>query len=443
MSKIKKAIKAVLRCIAKALHIYEPLGAAWGGYKYWKEASVKSALPARQDTKKVLAKSSSLYQSTIAGVTACLEKIAADAHRKPVYIFQYSYYTPDGATYISGGGERYATDLGRLIDAAGYQPVLIQCGQASDSEPWVRRQEKNIVVGIPCSPEAYPHVIENLVPVTFHIYSGFCDFGARLLEPNLIISHGITWDSPVCNANLRWISRILFSAQRLISVDTSTICFLRSAFSYDLAQHPVSMRYIPNYTDTTKYRPLPRPEDGKVKLVFPRRSAPERGFWLLADVLPKILDKYPQAEIEFIGFVHEKDMADALAKWESDYPGRVSHRLVKADDMPSVYQNADISLIPTLYSEGTSLSCIEAMACGNAVIATNIGGLPNLIINDYNGLLISPDSDELYTAICKLIDSPELRRQISRNALLISQYFSKTVWENRWKSILQEFLLPQ
>jgi glycosyltransferase involved in cell wall biosynthesis len=203
------------------------------------------------------------------------------------------------------------------------------------------------------------------------------------------------------------------------------------------------MRYIPNYTDTTKYRPLPRPEDGKVKLVFPRRSAPERGFWLLADVLPKILDKYPQAEIEFIGFVHEKDMADALAKWESDYPGRVSHRLVKADDMPSVYQNADISLIPTLYSEGTSLSCIEAMACGNAVIATNIGGLPNLIINDYNGLLISPDSDELYTAICKLIDSPELRRQISRNALLISQYFSKTVWENRWKSILQEFLLPQ
>ena len=53
------------------------------------------------------------------------------------------------------------------------------------------------------------------------------------------------------------------------------------------------------------------------------------------------------------------------------------------DEMNKAYQNADITLIPSLYSEGTSLSCIEAMACGNAVIATRIGGLSDLIINDF------------------------------------------------------------
>ena len=40
--------------------------------------------------------------------------------------------------------------------------------------------------------------------------------------------------------------------------------------------------------------------------------------------------------------------------------------------MSQAYKQADISIIPTVHSEGTSLSCLESQACGNAVLATNV-----------------------------------------------------------------------
>ena len=58
--------------------------------------------------------------------------------------------------------------------------------------------------------------------------------------------------------------------------------------------------------------------------------------------------------------------------------------------MPQVYRYADIVLIPTKAAEGTSLSCLEAMASGRAVIAGCVGGLSDLIVDGYNGLLLRP-----------------------------------------------------
>lgn len=107
----------------------------------------------------------------------------------------------------------------------------------------------------------------------------------------------------------------------------------------------------------------------------------------------------------------------------------MSHRLVDANKMNEVYQHADISLIPTLYCEGTSLSCIEAMACGNIVISTNIGGLPNLIINDFNGVLINPDKNELLEAVENILVNEDYRNKLQKNALEVSKEFSKEKWE--------------
>ncbi|WP_420491566.1 glycosyltransferase [Neobacillus drentensis] len=52
-----------------------------------------------------------------------------------------------------------------------------------------------------------------------------------------------------------------------------------------------------------------------------------------------------------------------------------------------------------LGSEGTSLSLLEAMAAKCAEIATNVGGMTNIILDNYNGLIINPDESELYLAL--------------------------------------------
>ena len=178
----------------------------------------------------------------------------------------------------------------------------------------------------------------------------------------------------------------------------------------------------------------------KLKITFPRRCSVERGYWETAAILPQLLTNHKNVLFEFVGFPCQKEIVQDLERLKTTFPDQITHRVVEGDKMYQVYQNTDICIIPTLHSEGTSLSCLEAMASGNTVIATNIGGLPNLILQGYNGLLINPDSKELLSALETVITNKELRKKLAKNAFETSQCFSKKIWEQRWHTILKEIL---
>lgn len=358
--------------------------------------------------------------------------------RKPIIIFQHSYYTRDGKDYISGGGERYATDLSEIIYSNGFLPVLVQLGDEKANKCWVNTRGKLLVVGLNVEPPLYSVVINRLSTPMLAIYSGFVNFGEKLLHPNIMISHGVTWDNPAIDVNVDLLKTIFEDVDEVVSVDTNTISWLRATYAKSLSETKKKMTYIPNYTDLKAYFPdESKKKDGVIKVIFPRRCSPERGFWLIADVLPEIMDKYSNVEFDFVGFVHTDDIGKKIEELLTKYPNRVHHLFVDADDMYKVYQNADITLIPTLYCEGTSLSCIEAMACGNVVIATNIGGLPNLIINGFNGMLIDPSREGLLNALDEVIANNEYMHAMSENALNVVKVFGKDRWIEEWDRIIK------
>jgi len=102
-----------------------------------------------------------------------------------------------------------------------------------------------------------------------------------------------------------------------------------------------------------------------------------------------------------------------------------------------VHQQHDVAVIPSIGSEGTALSAIEAMAAGCAVIASDVGGLPNVIINGWNGLLISPESEALYGALKLLHDDRHTRRALAENAISVAYgAFSKERWERQWAAVI-------
>ncbi|MDZ7724830.1 MAG: glycosyltransferase family 4 protein [candidate division KSB1 bacterium] len=77
---------------------------------------------------------------------------------------------------------------------------------------------------------------------------------------------------------------------------------------------------------------------------------------------------------------------------------------------------ADLFVLPSL-SEGLPLSIIEAMYCRLPVIATNVGGIPEIIIHKKTGLLVEPaDSEDLYRKIMTLYPNAELRQKLVTNA---------------------------
>lgn len=90
--------------------------------------------------------------------------------------------------------------------------------------------------------------------------------------------------------------------------------------------------------------------------------------------------------------------------------------------------------------EGLSNVLMEAMACGLPIIATNVGGNKELIVNGKGGYLVQPKSaEELANAIINLIENPELRKNMGiYNLKAIRPYNSKIVMKR--KAIIINYL---
>ena len=84
------------------------------------------------------------------------------------------------------------------------------------------------------------------------------------------------------------------------------------------------------------------------------------------------------------------------------------------DDVAELMQLMDVFVLPSL-AEGISNTVLEAMATGLPVIATNVGGNPELISEGENGRLVKVGDEEgLAEAIGELVDNPELRAKMGK-----------------------------
>lgn len=98
-------------------------------------------------------------------------------------------------------------------------------------------------------------------------------------------------------------------------------------------------------------------------------------------------------------------------------------------DIVSFLKMFDIFVIPSI-AEGLSITTIEAMAAGKPVIASRVGGLPELVKHEQNGLLVPPrDAGALTRAIKYLIRQPELCKNMGQtgNNMVIKEFTKKTM----------------
>ena len=84
---------------------------------------------------------------------------------------------------------------------------------------------------------------------------------------------------------------------------------------------------------------------------------------------------------------------------------------------------ADVFCLPSEY-EGVPMTLIEAMGTGLPIIASNVGGIPDMLVNEENALLVEPDDVAVETAIEKLYNDIELRVRLGNAAALRSEEFS-------------------
>ena len=360
--------------------------------------------------------------------------LSQSPNQKCVYIFQKSFFDRLGLHCFAGGAERYSQDLADIINSLGYQTILIQ---EADQEVWHKKYNGLDVLGLP----SYRALASRLPSPKIAIYSGISDFRNYVKSKKLMISHGVTWDKPNKTRDVEFVRRAVIDFDKIVSVDTNTISCLRTEFGREIGANDCrKFEYIPNYVDKNIFYPSVELKKNNIKILFPRRLCVERGGLIFIDAVSEILKVYDSVNVLLVGFIHDQENERRLKNLMLSFPGRVNHLILKPHEMPSVYRDADITVIPTLYSEGTSLSCIEAMASGNAVIASYVGGLPNLIINGYNGLLISPTLEDIVDSISSLLNDANLRKELSSNALDVSTVFNKERWRESWVKVLDLML---
>jgi glycosyltransferase involved in cell wall biosynthesis len=97
-------------------------------------------------------------------------------------------------------------------------------------------------------------------------------------------------------------------------------------------------------------------------------------------------------------------------------------------------KEAEVIAVPS-FLENCPFSILESMACGASVVASNIGGIPEIITDNYNGLLVQPGHPkELSAAIVKLLENESMRRDIGENAMkMIEARFS-------WSANLEAYI---
>ncbi|MGE5124584.1 MAG: glycosyltransferase [Acidobacteriaceae bacterium] len=144
----------------------------------------------------------------------------------------------------------------------------------------------------------------------------------------------------------------------------------------------------------------------------------KKGFDILLKAIPSISGKSPRLKViiggdgpilpELKELAVSSNISDAV-----HFSGRVPW-----NDVPDLLAATDIFVLPSIRDESGNLDglptvLLEAMGCGCAVIASNIGGVPLVIRDHENGLLFSPGSQqELTKALEILIDRPALRKQL-------------------------------
>ncbi len=159
---------------------------------------------------------------------------------------------------------------------------------------------------------------------------------------------------------------------------------------------------------------LPRSESVLRVGMIARMNNPVKNYPVLLDAAARLAAKYSNVEFLLAGDGPLRPELESMAK--SLGIERQVRFLGDRSDIPAVLASMDISVL-TSHSESLSNAILESMAAGLPVVATRVGGNPDLVHEGETGFLIPPgDAASLAEAIERLLAAPELRREFGRKA---------------------------
>ncbi|HKB11959.1 MAG TPA: glycosyltransferase [Vicinamibacterales bacterium] len=184
-----------------------------------------------------------------------------------------------------------------------------------------------------------------------------------------------------------------------------------------------SRRAVETQTTTIAAADIAAREDacagGRLRILTVSRIDPRKGLRVLPEVIAELRAQGLDASLDIVGpTVGAPGEAERQAIEARAAALGIGERLCCAGSMPlerllPMYRDYDLFVLPTLPGEGIPRVLLEAMAAGVPIVTTRVAGIPSLIVDGRNGVLVDePTPQAIAGALARLVANPALRRAV-------------------------------
>lgn len=186
--------------------------------------------------------------------------------------------------------------------------------------------------------------------------------------------------------------------------------------------------------------------DDDIVFLFSGRLTPEKGAEELLEAFTQVADQVPNAKLVIAGAfffnsniksLFEQKLHDLASQPQLE--GKIIFTgFVNYNDMPALYEMADVCVLPSIWDDPAPLAMIESLVSGKPLITTNSGGIPEYALGD--GSFIVPRDNQLIPNLVKYMvqvgTDSELRRKMGESAYKQGQHFSESFYFDELCKIL-------
>lgn len=243
------------------------------------------------------------------------------------------------------------------------------------------------------------------------------------------------------------------SVERLLSYATTNIIACAEAVKKDLVDlvgiDPGKITVVYNAVDTALFRPPEDKDAARGKLGLSRediiigtvaRLISIKGQSYIMQAIARLLSAFPGIKLLIVG-----DGPDRIKLEEEARGLGISEKVLFAgnrEDMPELYAAMDIFVLASTAREGLPLTAAEALATSLPVVATDVGGTGEIVIDGETGLLVRPkDAAAIAKAIEVFLNDPEKARQMGvAGRKLCEEKFSKDAMIKGVEALYEAYL---
>jgi glycosyltransferase involved in cell wall biosynthesis len=162
-----------------------------------------------------------------------------------------------------------------------------------------------------------------------------------------------------------------------------------------------------------------------------------KGVFDLLSAVHRLMEKYPNVRLIFVGDGPERTRLEQEAQRLSMHDKVIFPGVRK--DMERMYAAMDIFVLPSTCREAFGMVLIEAMAMGKQVIATTMGGIPEIVDDKVNGILVPPqDPDAIAQGIARYIEDGAFSRKVAlEGRKMVEQKFSDEAMGYNFENVLK------